>query len=65
MERWEKLKLENEEYMNSKLKIVLKPLTKALIKEKPEKIYEFIINWTQSEMVIKIHILKMCMLFSI
>lgn len=49
MERWESLKLANEEYMDSKLKDILKPLTKELLKQKPEDVLGFIINWAREE----------------
>lgn len=51
MEKWKSLKLANEQYMDSKLKKVLKPLTKSLLQKKPDDILSFIINWAQIEQV--------------
>jgi hypothetical protein len=47
MEKWESLKLANEQYMDSELKKVLKPLTKDLLKAKPTDILGFIIDWAR------------------
>lgn len=49
MDKWESLKLANEQYMETNLKSVLKPLTKALLKEKPDNVLDFIIDWAQKE----------------
>lgn len=49
MDKWESLKLANEQYMETNLKKVLKPLTKALLKEKPGNVLDFIIDWAQKE----------------
>ena len=51
MERWKKIKFANEEYMDLKLKKILKPLTKSLLKKKPKDILSFIIDWAQAEKV--------------
>ena len=49
MDKWATLKLANEQYMESNLKHILKPLTKALLKEKPDNILDFIIDWAEKE----------------
>ena len=46
------MKEENNDYMNSRLKKVLKPLTKELLKKKPKNILRFIEEWAHNLRVI-------------
>ena len=45
MEKWDEIKKQTEAYSQNKVTTVLKELTRDLLKEKPEDVYEFIEEW--------------------